>query len=87
MSARRIIHIGRFKGTWETRPVPTATLEPGAVITVPGVGMWKPLDTVDHQDDGRTRITYTYDPGTGPRRAVKYRSTSGRTTIHVKVAD
>lgn len=87
MSVRRIVRIGRYKGTWETRTVPTATLEPGTVITVPGVGMWKPLDTVDHQADGRTRITYTYDVAQRPRQAVKYRSTSGRTTVHIKVAD
>lgn len=83
----RVIRRGRFQGTWEKQRTDIADLKIGDIITVPGVGCWTPLVDIDHQSDGRTRIVYDYQVGAVPRRAVRYRQTSGKTTINVRTGE
>jgi hypothetical protein len=63
---------------------PTAALEAGDRITVPGVGCWAALLKVEHLPSGETELTYDYEAGFHRRRAVRRRKTSGKTTVHVR---
>lgn len=76
-----------WDGIYESRQIPTADLQPGHVISAPGIGLWTTLSRVRHLPGDVTEVTYAYSVAGRGRRGTSRRKTSGKTTVHVRIGD